>query len=49
MGGVDWHLLNRKVTFLRPAFLLVDATIFFCLEVLKQISLDLIALRIFSL
>ena len=41
IGGVHWHLPNRKVTFLRSAFLLV--------EPLKQISLDLIARRIFFL
>ena len=35
---------NQKVTILCCSFLLVDG-----LEVLKQISLDLIALRIFSL
>ena len=46
IGGVDWHLSNRKVKVLRSAFFLVDAAMF-CLEALKQISLDLIALRIF--
>ena len=49
IGGLDWHLPNRKVMFLRLAFFLVDTAIFFCLEQLKQISLDLIALRIFLL
>ena len=48
VGGVDWHRPNRKVTVLGSAFLLVDAAIF-CLWALKQISLDFIALRIFSL
>ena len=36
IGGVDWHLPNRKVTFLRSAFFLVDAAIFSALEALKQ-------------
>ena len=39
LGGVDWHLPNRKVTYLRSAFLLFDAAIFF-LEALKQKILD---------
>ena len=48
IGGVDWHLPNPNVMYLRSAFLLFDAAIF-CLEALKQIILDLIDLRIFSL
>ena len=48
IGGVDWHLPNRKLTYLRSAFLLFDAAIF-SLEALKQIILELIVLRIFSL
>ena len=39
IGGVDWHLPNRKVTYLRSSFLLFDAAIF-CLEALKQKILD---------
>jgi len=45
IGGVDWHLPNRKVTFLRSAFFLVDAAIF---SFLSRSSHDLIALRILS-
>ena len=33
VGGVDWHLPNRKVTFLHSAFFLVDAASF---SVLRQ-------------
>ena len=39
IGGVDWHLPNLKVTFLRSAFCLVDARCnIFCLEPLKQMG-----------
>ena len=50
IGELDWHLPNRKVTFLRSTFCLVDACCnVFCLEPLKHIGLDLVTLRIFSL
>ena len=49
IGGVDWDLPNRKATF--PTFGLFSGWCcnFFSLEAIKQISLDLIALIIFSI